>query len=463
MDLTGITERQRETGLASTLRPRHVNMIAFGGTIGAGIFVGSGKIIAQTGPSVVLCYLVVGVLAAVVMRLLAVQAQADPDSGAFATYAGNAFGHVGRFSVGWLYWWLMVVTSSVECGGASSIAHDWIPGIPAWAWSLVFTGSLAAINLAQVRAFAEFQFWLVLVKVVMAIAVPTLAVLAVLGVLPGVSSPGASNITANGGIVPNGSSSVLAGIFVAAFSFVGIEMAAIAGGEADRPRRVIAKSIRTVTYTVFACYVVAMTMTVVLTGWNDPAVAASPFGAMMRAMHLPATAAVMNVVVFTAVLGVLNSNMYAASRIGFSLARQKDGPRSWATLSRNRVPKAAVLWAATVGFVVTLIGYVAPGNVFLVLVNSSGAAGIIVWIGIALSYVRLRSKPDSALATLPVARRRGLGVAAWVVFIVMTGMLVGMVFLPSTRVQLLMTMLPVMVIFVVVLWRETNVSADPEW
>jgi L-asparagine transporter-like permease len=96
-------------------------------------------------------------------------------------------------------------------------------------------------------------------------------------------------------------------------------------------------------------------------------------------------------------------------------------------------------------------------------VNSSGAAGIIVWIGIALSYARLRSRPDSALAALPVARRRGLGVAAWIVSIAMTGMLVGMVFLPSTRVQLLMTMLPVMVIFVVVLWRETNVSADPEW
>jgi GABA permease len=460
---SGTEVRERQQGLAATLRPRHVSMIAFGGTIGAGIFVSSGGIISQTGPAVVLSYLVVGVLAVVVMRLLSALAQHDPDSGAFATYAGKAFGHVGRFSVGWMYWWLLVVTSSVECGAAASIAHTWLPSMPAWAWSLMFTGSLALINLGPVRVFGEFQFWLTLIKVVLAIGVPVLAVLAVLGVLPGVSSPGVSNIVNQGGIVPNGNGSVFAGILVAAFSFVGIEMAAIASGEADRPSRVVRKSIRVVAYTVLAVYVVAISMTVLLAPWNSAQVKESPFGTMMNVMRLPGTATIINVVVFTAVLSVLNSCIYSASRIGYSLALHRDAPASWGRLSPNRVPKTAILVTAGLGFAVTLVGYIAPANVFEILTDSSGAVGIMVWIAIALSYLKIKPAPDARLSVRLTTPPRRLSVAAWIAALALVGMMVGMVFLPSTQMQLLMTTLPVMVIFIVVLWRETNASADPDW
>lgn len=463
MDYSAGTEvRERQTGLAATLRPRHVSMIAFGGTIGAGIFVGSGQTISTIGPAVVVSYLVVGVVAVVVMRLLSALTERDPDAGAFAVYAGRAFGHVGRFSVGWMYWWLLVVTAAVELGGAAAIAHTWLPGMPLWGWSLMFLGALTLINLGPVRMFGEFQFWLAIVKVVLAVGVPVLAVLAVLGVLPTVRSPGFSNVVDNGGLVPFGTGSVFTGMLVAAFSFIGIEMAAIASGEADRPTRVVRKSIRVTAYTVLGVYLVAMLMTVTLAPWNSPAVAKSPFGTMMNAMHIPATATIINIVVFTALLSVLNSCVYAASRIGFSLALHRDAPRSWHSLAGNRIPRNAVLWTVAFGFVVSLANTFAPGNVGLVLVDSSGAVGIMVWIAIALSYLKIRPRPDQRLASAPLASPRRLLVAAWLSALALFGMLVGMVFVPSTQLQLVMTALPIMVIFIVVLWRETNASAEPD-
>jgi GABA permease len=433
-------------------------MIAFGGAIGAGIFVGSGTTIAQIGPAVVISYLVVGALAAIAMRLLSVQSQHNPDSGAFTTYVGDAFGRVGRFSIGWMYWWLLVGTASVECIAAAKIAHNWLPQMPTWAWSVLFFGTITALNLTRVKVFGEFQFWLVLIKVIMLLAIPVLAVLAVLGVLPGVKSPGMTNIIDNGGLLPFGSGSIFPGILLAAFSFVGIEMAAIASAEADRPRRAVRRSTRIVTYTVAGGYVLALFMAVAMRPWNSPAVAASPFGAMMTAMHIPATESLINVVVFTAVLGVASSCIYAGSRVGFALAQRRDAPKSWGKLSRNHVPTAAVVWTALFALAVTLVGYIAPSGVFNALIDSSGAVLIMVWIAIALSYLKLRPTLDHRPGRRLKVRRGWLSAAATVVSLAMFAMLVGMVFVPTTQLQLLMTAVPVLIIFVVDLWRETGDS-----
>ncbi len=461
-DATG-TQVEQRPGLAQTLRSRHVSMIAFGGAIGAGIFVGSGGTIAQIGPAVVISYLLVGVLAAIAMRLLSVQAQHHPDSGAFATYVGEAFGHIGRFSVGWMYWWLLVGTASVECIAAANIAHTWLPWMPAWGWSVLFFAALVAVNLAPVLVFCEIQFWLVLIKVLMLIAIPVLGLLAVLGLVPGVDSPGLTNIADYGGFLPHGSGSILPGILLAAFSFVGIEMTAIAAAEADRPSRTVRRSTRFVTYTVSAFYVLALLVTVLLSPWNDEGVASSPFGAMMSAMHIPATTSIINFVVFTAVLSVANSCVYAASRVGFSMAERHDAPKSWRKLSATKVPTAAIITTAVVGLCVTLFNYVAPSVLFNALIDSTGVVLIMVWIAIALSYMKLRPKPDVRLGPAAIGPPRRLTVAAWVVALAMAALLIGMAFAPDTRLQLIMTTLPVMVIFIVVLWRETSESADPEW
>jgi GABA permease len=448
--------------LATTLRSRHAIMIAFGGTIGAGIFVGTGDSIASTGPAIVLSYLVVGVLAAIVMRVLSIQTARNPDSGSFATHAGEAFGHAGRFSVGWMYWWLMVVTASVEASTAGAKAAGLIGLLPASAWAVIFIVVLTVVNLLPVRTFGEFQFWLVLAKVVLMVAVPLLAVLGVIGVLPNVSITKAASTINDTGLVPNGYGPVVATMLVAAFSFLGIEMTSIAAGETDRPRRVIPKAIKVVMYTVLGSYVLSLLMTVLLVPWNDPSVAASPFNAMMTALHIPAATDIINIVVLTAVLSVLNSCVYSASRIGFSLAGRRDAPKSWGKLSFSKVPRNAVISAAVVGGIVTIVTYIVPSDISLAVIDSSGAAGVLAWIAIVVSYLKMRPKQTSAWQ-LPdrVSQSRTL-FGAGVATVALVVMLVGMVFLPSTQLQLLMTLLTATVIFVIVLWRQTSRDSEQE-
>jgi GABA permease len=448
--------------LATTLRSRHAIMIAFGGTIGAGIFVGTGDSIASTGPAIVLSYLVVGILAAIVMRVLSIQTARNPDSGSFATHAGEAFGHAGRFSVGWMYWWLMVVTASVESTTAGSKAAALIGLFPASVWAVIFIVLLTVVNMAPVRTFGEFQFWLVLAKVVLMIAVPVLAILGVIGVLPHVSITHAASAINQTGLVPNGYGPVVATMLVAAFSYVGIEMTSIAAGETDRPRRVIPKALRLVMYTVLGSYLVSLLMTILLVPWNDPSVAASPFNAMMTALHIPAATDIINVVVLTAVLSVLNSCVYAASRIGFSLAGRRDAPKSWGKLTSSRVPRNAIIGAAVVGVIITVITYIVPSDISLAVIDSSGAAGILAWIAIVASYLKMRPKQTSAWQ-LPdrISPKRTL-FGAGLATVALVLMLVGMVFLPSTQLQLLMTLLTATVIFVIVLWRQTSGSAEQE-
>ena len=448
--------------LATTLRSRHVTMIAFGGTIGAGIFIGTGESIASTGPAIVFSYLVVGVLAAIVMRILSIQTARNPDSGSFATHAGEAFGQSGRFFVGWMYWWLMVVTASVESTTAGSKAAALIGLLPAPVWAVLFIVILTVVNLLPVRAFGEFQFWLVLAKVVLMIAVPVLAILGVLGVLPNVSITKAASTINNTGLVPNGFGPVVATMLVAAFSFLGIEMTSIAAGETDKPRRVIPKAIRLVMYTVLGSYLLSLLMSVLLVPWNDPKVAASPFIAMMTALHIPAAADIINVVVLTAVLSVLNSCVYSAARIGFALGGRRDAPRSWGRLTSSAVPRNAVIGAAVVGTIITILTYIAPSDISLGVLDSSGAAGIVAWIAIVVSYLKMRPKQTRAWQ-LPerVSMTRtlfGAGVASVGLIV----MMVGMVFLPSTQLELLMTLLTATVIFVIVLWRETSRNGAEE-
>jgi GABA permease len=438
--------------LAPRLRSRHVSMIALGGTIGAGILINSGDGITSAGPAIVISYLVVGVLAVIVMRVLGIQTRRNPDSGSFATHAGEAFGRPGRFAVGWMYWWLMAVTASVEASTAGAKAAALIGVLPAQVWSLLVIVTLTAVNLAPVGTFGEFQFWLVSIKVVVVFAVPLLAVLGVLGVIPNVSTYAAASAVNTTGMMPNGFGPVVAVMLGVAFSFIGIEMTSIAAGETDRPRRVIPRAVSTVMCIVLGSYVLAMVLTVILVPWNDSKVAAGPFAAMMTALHISAATTIADIVELIAVLSVFSSCVYAASRIGFSLAARQDAPKPWGRLSARQVPRNAVLSAALVATVITGISYLAPHNISAALIASSGAAGFITWIGVVVAFLKLRPSRGPGV----LAFGRATVFMAALAGVVLVFMLIGMVFLPATQLQLIMTLLVGAVIFVVILWRETN-------
>jgi GABA permease len=372
-------------GLQSGLKRRHVTMISLGGVIGAGLFVGSGAVINQTGPAAVLSYLAAGLLVVLVMRMLGEMAVAQPSTGSFADYAGIALGDWARFLVGWLYWYFWVIVLAVEAAAGAAIIQEWLPGVPIWASSLVLMILLTGTNLISVRAFGEFEFWFASIKVAAIVAFIAIALVYVIG-------HGFGQLTAEGGFTPKGGATILSGIVIVIFAFVGAEIATIAAAESDEPGESVRKATNSVIVRVLTFYVLSIFLIVAILPWNSAELGKSPFAATLEEIGIPAAAQVMNAIVLTAVLSCLNSGLYVASRMNFALARAGDAPQWMVRLNGRGVPAKAILIASSVGFLSVIANVISPEKVFLFLLNSSGAVALFVYLLIAVSQLVMRRK-----------------------------------------------------------------------
>jgi GABA permease len=373
-------------GLQSGLKRRHVTMISLGGVIGAGLFVGSGAVINQTGPAAVLSYLAAGLLVVLVMRMLGEMAVANPSTGSFADYAGLALGDWGRFLVGWLYWYFWVIVLAVEAAAGAAIIQEWLPGVPIWASSLVLMLALTATNLVSVRSFGEFEFWFASIKVAAIIAFIVIAIGYV------VTGGGLDQLTAEGGFTPKGGAAILSGIVIVIFAFVGAEIATIAAAESDEPGESVRRATNSVVVRVLTFYVLSVFLIVAILPWNSTELGKSPFAAALDEIGIPAAAQVMNAVVLTAVLSCLNSGLYVASRMNFALARRGDAPQWMVRLNGRGVPARAILIASSIGFLSVIANVISPEKVFLFLLNSSGAVALFVYLLICVSQLVLRRR-----------------------------------------------------------------------
>ncbi|WP_280722478.1 amino acid permease [Kitasatospora sp. MAA4] len=367
-------------------------MIGLGGAIGAGLFVGSGAGIAVAGPGIVVSYVLAGLLMLAVMRMLGEMSAAAPSTGTFSLHAERAFGPWAGFTVGWLYWSLLVVVLAIEATGAAGIVHAWIPGVATWVWVLLFMAVLTATNLAAVGAFGEAEFWLAVLKVGAVVGFLVLGSLALFGLLPGTHAVGLSNVTGHGGMLPAGWHGVLTGTLAVLFSFGGAEIVAVAAAESDDPVRGISRSMRSVVWRLMLFYVGSMALIVALLPWNELKVGESPYTAVLDHIGIPAAAQLMNVVVLSALLSALNANLYSASRMVHSLARRGEAPAGLLKVSGRGVPRRAVLASAAFGFVSVLLNLIWPQTVFLWMLDSVGAIGLVVWISVGMSQLRLRAR-----------------------------------------------------------------------
>jgi GABA permease len=372
-------------GLQSGLKRRHVTMISLGGVIGAGLFVGSGAVINQTGPAAVLSYLAAGLLVVLVMRMLGEMAVANPSTGSFAAYAGLAMGDWARFVVGWLYWYFWVIVLAVEAAAGAAIIQEWLPGVPIWASSLVLMLALTATNLVSVRAFGEFEFWFASIKVAAIIAFIAIALVYVVG-------HGVPQLTAHDGFTPKGGVAILSGIVIVIFAFVGAEIATIAAAESKEPGEAVTRATNSVIVRVLTFYVLSVFLIVAILPWNSAQLGKSPFAAALGDIGIPAAEQVMNAVVLTAVLSCLNSGLYVASRMNFALARSGDAPQWMVRLNGRGVPARAILIATSIGFLSVIANVVSPDKVFLFLLNTSGAVALFVYLLIAVSQLILRRR-----------------------------------------------------------------------
>ncbi|MET7812258.1 amino acid permease [Streptomyces sp. NPDC005395] len=381
------------SGLQAGLKNRHLTMIAIGGVIGAGLFVGSSSGIATAGPGILLSYALVGTLVVLVMRMLGEMSAANPTSGSFSAHADRALGPWAGFSIGWLYWFFWVVVLAVEATAGAKILEGWIPAVPQWGWALIVMIVLTATNLASVGSYGEFEFWFAGIKVVAIAAFIVVGGLAVFGLLPGVDSDqaGLGNLTEHGGFLPNGPGAVLTGVLLVVFSFMGSEIPTLAAGESEDPQRAVTKATNSIIWRIAVFYLGSIFVVVTLLPWDAQSIVdEGSYVAALDSLGIPNAGEIMNFIVLTSVLSCLNSGLYTASRMAFSLGERGDAPKAFARTTRRGVPQTAILSSVVFGFVAVFFNYKFPDTVFLFLLNSSGAVALLVWLVICFSQLRLR-------------------------------------------------------------------------
>ncbi|MFG3548204.1 amino acid permease [Streptomyces sp. NPDC047725] len=380
-------------GLQAGLKNRHLSMIAIGGVIGAGLFVGSSTGIATAGPGILLSYALVGTLVVLVMRMLGEMSAANPTSGSFSAHADRALGPWAGFSIGWLYWFFWVVVLAVEATAGATILEGWIPAVPQWGWALIVMVVLTATNLASVGSYGEFEFWFAGIKVVAIAAFIVVGGLAVFGVLPGVDSEqaGLGNLTEHGGFLPHGAGAVLTGVLLVVFSFMGSEIPTLAAGESEDPQKAVTKATNSIIWRIAVFYLGSIFVVVTLLPWDSQSIIdKGSYVAALDSLGIPNAGQIMNFIVLTSVLSCLNSGLYTASRMAFSLGQRGDAPKAFARTTRRGVPQTAILSSVVFGFVAVFFNYEFPDSVFLFLLNSSGAVALFVWLVICFSQLRLR-------------------------------------------------------------------------
>ncbi|MFJ3229685.1 amino acid permease [Streptomyces sp. NPDC086787] len=381
------------SGLQAGLKNRHLSMIAIGGVIGAGLFVGSSTGIATAGPGILLSYALVGTLVVLVMRMLGEMSAANPTSGSFSAHADRALGRWAGFSIGWLYWFFWVVVLAVEATAGAKILEGWIPAVPQWGWALIVMIVLTATNLVSVGSYGEFEFWFAGIKVVAIGAFIVVGALAIFGVLPGVHADKADigNLTGHGGFLPHGPGAILTGVLLVVFSFMGSEIATLAAGESENPQQAVTKSTNSIIWRIGVFYLGSILVVVTLLPWNDPAIKKDgSYVAALDSLGIAHAGEIMNFIVLTSVLSCLNSGLYTASRMAFSLGQRGDAPKMFARTTSRGVPMAAIIASVVFGFVAVFFNYEFPDSVFLFLVNSSGAVALFVWLVICFSQLRMR-------------------------------------------------------------------------
>ncbi|GAA5147252.1 amino acid permease [Pseudonocardia eucalypti] len=458
----GSADTATAQGLSQGLRQRHVRMIALGGIIGASLFIGSGSVINTVGPAAVLSYALGGLLVVLVMRMLGEMANASPKLGSFMEYARESLGGWAGFTVGWLYWYFWVGVVAFEAVAGPKILSHWFPAIPAWAMSLVLMLLLTITNLVSVRSFGETEFWLASVKVATITVFLVIGTLFALGLWPGATFS-VPNI-AQDGFLAHGWATVIQGVVIVIFSYFGAEIVTIAAAESQEPGKAIRKATATVAWRVVLFYVGSIALLVMITPWRDVPHdgTTSPFAAAFTRFGLPAAETIVNLVVLTAVLSVLNSGLYTASRMLFALNRHGWAPGWVRDTNRRGVPWKAILLSAAGGYVAVIMNYVAPKQIFDFIMNSSGAVALFVYAIIAGSQLRMRRRLERDNPEALTLRMWGYPWLSWLTLAGTLFVVASMAFVESARSQLWLTLISVAVVLIAYLLVRRRVPATSE-
>jgi len=382
--------QQQGDQLKRGLKNRHIQLIALGGAIGTGLFLGIAQTIKMAGPSVILGYAIGGFIAFLIMRQLGEMVVEEPVAGSFSHFAYKYWGNFAGFASGWNYWVLYVLVAMAELTAVGIYVQYWWPEIPTWVSAAVFFLAINAINLANVKVYGEMEFWFAIIKVV---AIIGMIVFGAYLLFSGMGGPEATitNLWAQGGFFPNGIMGLVMAMAVIMFSFGGLELVGITAAEADNPQKSIPKATNQVIYRILIFYIGSLTILLSLYPWGKVVEGGSPFVLIFHALNSDVVATVLNIVVLTAALSVYNSCVYCNSRMLYGLAQQGNGPKSLLKVDGRGVPVIAIGVSAIATAFCVLINYLIPGRAFELLMALVVSALVINWAMISLAHLKFRA------------------------------------------------------------------------
>ena len=428
--------------LQRSLTNRHIQLIAIGGAIGTGLFMGSGKTISLAGPSIILVYAIIGFMLFFVMRGMGELLLSNLKYRSFIDFSADLLGPWAGFFTGWTYWFCWIITGIADVIAISAYAQFWFPNLPQWAPAIACVGLLLSLNLLTVKLFGEIEFWFAMIKIV---AIVTLVGTGIYMVSTGFVSPAGrvaslSNLWNDGGMFPHGLMGFIAGFQIAVFAFVGIELVGTTAAEAKDPEKTLPRAINSIPVRIIVFYVCALIAIMVVTPWRDVVPGKSPFVELFVLAGLPAAAGIINFVVLTSAASSANSGVFSTSRMLFGLALKGDAPRSFGKLSRASVPSRGLLFSCVCLLGGAFLMWVIPDLVqaFTLVTTVSAILFMFVWSLILLSYIQYRRTRD-ALHQASRYRMPGGVFMCWVCLAFFAGILVLLTFEADTRSALIAT------------------------
>ena len=428
-------EQQLERGLKN----RHVQLIAIGGAIGTGLFLGAGKSIHLAGPSILFAYMITGIICFLIMRSLGELLLSNLKYNSFVDFVQDYLGNMAAFMTGWTYWFCWISIAMADITAVGLYAQYWFPEIPQWVPGLIALVVLLAMNLATVKLFGEMEFWFALIKV---IAILGLIVIGSVMIIKGFStSEGPSSFTnlwSHGGMFPNGMSGFILSFQMVVFAFVGIELVGLMAGETKDPEKVIPKAINNIPIRIIIFYIGALIIIMSIYPWTAVKPSESPFVQVFVGVGIVAAAGIVNFVVLTSAASACNSAIFSTSRMMYSLAKDKYAPERLAKLDKRKVPSSALYFSSIVILIAVILNYVMPEGVFTLITSISTVCFIFIWGITVICHMKYRkTRPELAKANkfkMPL-----YPIANYVILLFLAFVLVVLALAEDTRVALFVT------------------------
>ena len=427
---------QQQPQLKHGLSNRHIQLIALGGSIGTGLFLGISQTIKLAGPSVILGYALAGLIAFFMMRQLGEMVVEEPVSGSFSYFAYKFWSPFAGFMSGWNYWVLNVLVCMAELSAIGLYVQYWWPEIPTWISALGFFVLINAINLLHVKVFGETEFLFSMIKI--------LAIIVMIGYGAWLLASGhggahasISNLWALGGFFPNGISGLIMAMAIIMFSFGGIELVGIAAAETKNPTTTIPKAVNQIVYRVLLFYVLTIIILLSLFPWNQIAEGGSPFVLIFDSLGSQGVATVLNFVVLTAAISVYNGTSYGTSRMLLGLAEQGNAPQFLKKINQRGIPYAAILCSALVTLLCVVLNYIFPEKALKLLMSLVVSAIVINWMMLALTHLKFKQRM-LALQKSTLFPTLIYPISNYICIVFMLGILVVMWLTPDMRIAVML-------------------------